>query len=209
MDSYYTPGTKLDGTLPLSVPARARVVFGEGLLLPVHPRRGRRPHASPRSKQVWNGERYVDMRRAAARARDFSGLPALLQGRAVAGARRRDRRHPASPRDSRDGRAHVIGQKTLLVNPPLVNGVAFTRQGRCQEREEVLGTTKPPYTLALLAVAAARRRLRGPARRSDRRAPPGRGSDRPARSRGLPADADPLSRARRRRSTPTSPSWPS
>src|SRR5262249_53328733 len=31
------------------------------------------------------------------------------------------------------------------------NGIAFTRQGRCQEREEVLGTTKPPYTLALLA----------------------------------------------------------
>jgi radical SAM superfamily enzyme YgiQ (UPF0313 family) len=45
----------------------------------------------------------------------------------------------------------VIGRKTLLVNPPLINGVAFTRQGRCQEREEVLGTTKPPYTLALLA----------------------------------------------------------
>ena len=45
----------------------------------------------------------------------------------------------------------MLGQKTLLVNPPLVNGVAFTRQGRCQEREEVLGTTKPPYTLALLA----------------------------------------------------------
>jgi anaerobic magnesium-protoporphyrin IX monomethyl ester cyclase len=44
-----------------------------------------------------------------------------------------------------------VGQRTLLVNPPLVNGVAFTRQGRCQEREEVLGTTKPPYTLALLA----------------------------------------------------------
>jgi radical SAM superfamily enzyme YgiQ (UPF0313 family) len=45
----------------------------------------------------------------------------------------------------------MIGQKTLLVNPPLVNGIAFTRQGRCQEREEVLGTTKPPYTLALMA----------------------------------------------------------
>ena len=44
-----------------------------------------------------------------------------------------------------------LGRKTLLVNPPLVNGVAFTRQGRCQEREEVLGTTKPPYTLALFA----------------------------------------------------------
>jgi radical SAM superfamily enzyme YgiQ (UPF0313 family) len=37
------------------------------------------------------------------------------------------------------------------VNPPLVGGIAFTRQGRCQEREEVLGTTKPPYTLALIA----------------------------------------------------------
>ena len=38
-----------------------------------------------------------------------------------------------------------------MVNPPLVGGVAFTRQGRCQEREEVLGTTKPPYTLAVIA----------------------------------------------------------
>src|SRR6187401_1963718 len=45
----------------------------------------------------------------------------------------------------------MLGAKTLLVNPPLVGGIAFTRQGRCQEREEVLGTTKPPYTLALLA----------------------------------------------------------
>ena len=45
----------------------------------------------------------------------------------------------------------MLGRHTLLLNPPLVDGVAFTRQGRCQEREEVLGTTKPPYTLALLA----------------------------------------------------------
>lgn len=37
------------------------------------------------------------------------------------------------------------------MNPPLVGGVAFTRQGRCQEREEVLGTTKPPYSLVLAA----------------------------------------------------------
>ena len=44
-----------------------------------------------------------------------------------------------------------LGRRTLLVNPPLINGIAFTRQGRCQEREEVLGTTKPPYTLAVLA----------------------------------------------------------
>jgi anaerobic magnesium-protoporphyrin IX monomethyl ester cyclase len=41
--------------------------------------------------------------------------------------------------------------KTLLINPPLVDGVAFTRQGRCQEREEVLGTTKPPYSLLVCA----------------------------------------------------------
>ncbi len=45
----------------------------------------------------------------------------------------------------------MLGTKTLLVNPPLVGGLAFTRQGRCQEREEVLGTTKPPYSLALAA----------------------------------------------------------
>ncbi len=45
----------------------------------------------------------------------------------------------------------MLGARTLLVNPPLVGRVAFTRQGRCQEREEVLGTTKPPYTLALSA----------------------------------------------------------
>jgi len=45
----------------------------------------------------------------------------------------------------------TLGARTLLVNPPLIDGVAFTRLGRCQEREEVLGTTKPPYTLALVA----------------------------------------------------------
>jgi radical SAM superfamily enzyme YgiQ (UPF0313 family) len=45
----------------------------------------------------------------------------------------------------------MLGRKTLLINPPRINGVAFTRQGRCQERDDVLGTTKPPYTLALIA----------------------------------------------------------
>ena len=52
----------------------------------------------------------------------------------------------------------MLGARTLLVNPPLVGGIAFTRQGRCQEREEVLGTTKPPYTLALAAALLARAR---------------------------------------------------
>ncbi len=50
----------------------------------------------------------------------------------------------------------MLGRKTLLINPPLINGVAFTRQGRCQERDDVLGTTKPPYTLALIAAILRR-----------------------------------------------------
>lgn len=45
----------------------------------------------------------------------------------------------------------MLGRRTLLINPPPINGVAFTRQGRCQEREDVLGTTKPPYSLAVMA----------------------------------------------------------
>jgi len=53
----------------------------------------------------------------------------------------------------------MLGRNTLLINPPLVNGVAFTRQGRCQEREEVLGTTKPPYSLALIASLLRARNL--------------------------------------------------
>jgi anaerobic magnesium-protoporphyrin IX monomethyl ester cyclase len=50
-------------------------------------------------------------------------------------------------------------RRILLVNPPLVGGIAFTRQGRCQEREEVLGTTKPPYSLALMASLLRQRNI--------------------------------------------------
>ena len=42
-------------------------------------------------------------------------------------------------------------ERVLLINPPPIDGIKFTRQGRCQEREEVLGTTKPPYTLVVIA----------------------------------------------------------
>ena len=59
----------------------------------------------------------------------------------------------------------MIGARTLFVNPPLIGGIAFTRQGRCQEREEVLGTTKPPYTLALSAALFRNRGLRRASRR--------------------------------------------
>lgn len=50
-------------------------------------------------------------------------------------------------------------RRILLANPPLINGVAFTRQGRCQEREEVLGTTKPPYSLLVIAALLRQRGL--------------------------------------------------
>lgn len=42
-------------------------------------------------------------------------------------------------------------KKVLLVNPPRINGVSWTREGRCQEREDILGTVKPPFSLALIA----------------------------------------------------------
>ena len=41
--------------------------------------------------------------------------------------------------------------RVLLLNPPPANGIRYTREGRCQERESVLGTVKPPLTLAILA----------------------------------------------------------
>ena len=65
----------------------------------------------------------------------------------------------------------MAARHILLVNPPLINGVAFTRQGRCQEREEVLGTTKPPYTLALAAALLRERGICRPAGRPDRGRP--------------------------------------
>jgi len=53
----------------------------------------------------------------------------------------------------------MSGQQTLLINPPPINGVRFTRQGRCQEREEVLGTTKPPFSLLVCASLMRQRGL--------------------------------------------------
>ncbi len=41
--------------------------------------------------------------------------------------------------------------RVLLLNPPPVDGVRYTREGRCQERESVLGTVKPPLSLAIIA----------------------------------------------------------
>jgi anaerobic magnesium-protoporphyrin IX monomethyl ester cyclase len=41
--------------------------------------------------------------------------------------------------------------RVLLLNPPPVKGIRFTRESRCQEQESILGTVKPPLTLAILA----------------------------------------------------------
>src|SRR3990167_5800172 len=43
--------------------------------------------------------------------------------------------------------AHAV----LLINPPPINGSSWTREGRCQEKEDILGTVKPPLSLALIA----------------------------------------------------------
>ena len=142
-------------------------------------------------EEIWNGERYVEMRRRLVENGIFPGLPPLLQGRAVpdAGRRavRRRRAAPGTARDSADrgplSSIRCSAARTLLINPPLINGVAFTRQGRCQEREDVLGTTKPPYTLALLAALLRDAGLRRAADRRDRRAAVDRRRHRAARSR--------------------------
>ncbi len=72
--------------VPVSVPARARVVQRQGVFLPVHPHRGRRPHEVDARGDL---ERRA-LRRApapSASAQAVPGVPALLQGRAVADGR--------------------------------------------------------------------------------------------------------------------------
>ena len=146
-------GHEARGPLPLSVPARARVVLRQGVFLPVHPGRGRRPARSRRSKRSGTASATS---RCARRLLEHGIFPVCRRCCKVELSPVPARRaRPDIPRRRRAIPLTVVrltcmlGRKTLLVNPPLVNGVAFTRQGRCQEREEVLGTTKPPYTLAL------------------------------------------------------------
>jgi len=45
----------------------------------------------------------------------------------------------------------MTSHAVLLINPPRINGCSWTREGRCQEKEDVLGTAKPPISLALIA----------------------------------------------------------
>ena len=45
----------------------------------------------------------------------------------------------------------MSNHKVLLINPPRINGISWTREGRCQEKEGILGTVKPPFSLILIA----------------------------------------------------------
>ena len=174
MDSYYTPGTKLNGRC-LYPFLHARVSFsGKMYFCPFI-----RVEVGDLARELARRDlERREVRRDAPSLLEHEIFPVcrrcckveLSPEPAVATADLVKRR--AIPLTVVHGL--MLGQRTLLVNPPLVNGVAFTRQGRCQEREEVLGTTKPPYTLALIGRAAARRAVRDPARRSDRGAPDGR-----------------------------------
>jgi uncharacterized Fe-S cluster-containing radical SAM superfamily protein len=45
IDNYYTPGARLEGRCLYPLPPRARLVLGQDVFLPVHPRRSRRPES--------------------------------------------------------------------------------------------------------------------------------------------------------------------
>ena len=155
IDNYYTPGAKLEGRC-LYPFLHARVGFSGKVYFCPFIRVEVGDLATSSLEEIWNGPTYVEMRR---RLLDHGIFPVCrrcckveLSPEPVAQPFAR-RRRPAT-RDPFDRRsmtaADTLGRHTLLINPPLINGVAFTRQGRCQEREDVLGTTKPPYTLALM-----------------------------------------------------------
>ena len=156
IENYYTPGAKLEGRC-LYPFLHARVSFSGKVYFCPFIRVEVGDLATSSLEEIWNGERTsrcddgwsstASSRSAGAAARSSCRrsrwLNPFAEGVAPAA------RHPADGRSMTA--ADMLGRHTLLINPPLINGVAFTRQGRCQEREDVLGTTKPPYTLALLA----------------------------------------------------------
>ena len=157
IDNYYTPGAKLDGRC-LYPFLHARVSFSGKVFFCPFIRVEVGDLSTHTLEEIWNGDKLVDMRRRLVENGIFpvcrrcckvelSPVP-VAEPFGVGVAAPRPARHSAHGGAVIDT---MLGRKTLLINPPLINGVAFTRQGRCQEREEVLGTTKPPYTLALLA----------------------------------------------------------
>ena len=84
IEPYYTPGAPLDGRC-LYPFLHARVSFSGKVYFCPFIRVEVGDLTEQTLEEVWNGERYVDMRQAAARERTVSGLPPLLQGGTVAG----------------------------------------------------------------------------------------------------------------------------
>ena len=211
IDAYYTPGTPLAGRclypfLQARVSFSGKVFFCPFIRVEVGDlttstlERGVEQPALRRHAQA--AARQPSCSRSAAAAARWSWSSPETDGR----------RGPirAADRDATERRAcepRTVSpdccMRTLLINPPLVNGIAFTRQGRCQEREEVLGTTKPPYSLLVCAALFRERGAAVPLHRSDGGAALDRRGDRAARRRRVPARADRLPEhdadARRRR----------
>ena len=165
IDPYYTPGTPLAGRC-LYPFMHARVSFsGKVFFCPFI----RVEVGDLTTQTLGRGVERREVRRPAqeaARPRAVPRLPALLQGgaeRAADAAGHQTRQGAAGDRAGRGARpGRTLSRRlmrTLLINPPPVNGIAFTRQGRCQEREEVLGTTKPPYSLLVCAALFRERSL--------------------------------------------------
>ena len=161
IENYYTPGAKLEGRC-LYPFLHARVGFSGKVYFCPFIRVEVGDLTTSSLEEIWNGPTNVEMRR---RLLEHGIFPVCrrcckVELRAGAGCTAFSGGRRAATCHSFDGRsmtaADMLGRDTLLINPPLVNGVAFTRQGRCQEREDVLGTTKPPYTLALMAALLRR-----------------------------------------------------
>ena len=101
MENYYTPGAKLEGRCLYPVSPRARVVLRQGLLLPVHPRRGRRPDdVVARGSVEWRAVR-VDAQAAGRTTGSFRSAAAAAKWSCSPGAGRRQR-----PRASRPAAGH-------------------------------------------------------------------------------------------------------
>jgi radical SAM superfamily enzyme YgiQ (UPF0313 family)/sulfatase maturation enzyme AslB (radical SAM superfamily) len=169
LDAYYTPGTPLAGRC-LYPFLHARVGFSGKVFFCPFIRIEVGDLTESTLEEVWNSPRYVDLRRRLLERQLFPVCrrcckvelsPERLPARAPAVAGRRvirltavegdDTPTPVGTRRHGNPGDRMLGRAVLLINPPLVNGQAFTRQGRCQERAEVLGTTKPPYSLVVIA----------------------------------------------------------
>ncbi len=84
-EAYYTPGTAFDGRC-LYPFQYARVSFSGKVYFCPFIRVEVGDLTKSTLAEVWNGERYVELRKPLLDAQAVPGVPALLQGRAVATA---------------------------------------------------------------------------------------------------------------------------